>query len=80
MSQFMIIFKNEIFNVSTFVALAYKGRGYEIVAEYEAITFRTARSYIRATTLQVCTAIAMFYSLCYMLAAFQLVTINFHFY
>ena len=30
MSQFMIIFKNEIFNVSTFVALAYNKPIYEV--------------------------------------------------
>ena len=44
--------------------IAYNGRGYEIVAEYEAIHFRTAQSYIRAKALQVCTTTAMFYSLC----------------
>ena len=42
----------------------YNGRGYKIVADYEVIHFRTAQSYIRATTLQVCTTTAMFYSLC----------------
>ena len=40
------------------------GRGYKIVAEYEATIYRNAQSYIRATTLQVCTTTAMFYSLC----------------
>ena len=46
---------------STLVA---NGRGYEIVAVYEVTTFRTAQSYIQATTLQLFTATAMFYSLC----------------
>jgi hypothetical protein len=40
------------------------GRGYEIVAEYEAITYRTTQSDMRATTLQICTTTAIFYSLC----------------
>lgn len=44
--------------------IAANGRGYEIVAEYEAKTFCTAQSYIRVTTLQFCTITAMFYSLC----------------
>ena len=47
-----------------FGAMTANGRGYEIVAEYEAISYRTAQSYTRATTLQVCNATAMFYSLC----------------
>ena len=45
-------------------AITANGRGYEIVAEYEARTYRTAQSYIRATTFQVCSTTAMFYSLC----------------
>lgn len=32
------------------VKVAYNVCGYEIVAEYEAKTFRTAQNYIRATT------------------------------
>ena len=46
------------------IKIAYNGRGYEIVAEYEARNYRTPQSYIRATTLQVCITTAMFYSLC----------------
>jgi len=49
-----------------FSSIAHNGRGYKIVAEYEAKTYRTAQSYIRATALQVCTTTDMFYSLCYM--------------
>ena len=45
--------------------IVINGRGYKIVAEYEAILYRTTQSYIRATTLQICTTNAMFYSLCY---------------
>ena len=47
-------------------SITANGRGYKIVAEYEAKTYRTAQSYIRATALQVCTTTDMFYSLCYM--------------
>ena len=46
------------------LTVAHNGRGYKIVAEYEATTYRTAQSHIRATTLQFCSATAMFYSLC----------------
>lgn len=45
-------------------AVEYNGRGYEIVAEYEAVNYPTAQSYKRATALQTCTTTAMFYSLC----------------
>ena len=33
------------------LSVGANGRGYKIVAEYEATTFRTAQSYIRAKTL-----------------------------
>ena len=40
------------------------GRGYEIVVEYEAKNYRIAQSYILATTVELSTVTAMFYSLC----------------
>jgi hypothetical protein len=43
------------------------GRGYEIVAEYEADSSQVTPNYTRATTIELTTTTAMFYSLCYML-------------
>ena len=54
----------ELVNASCFLNIGANGRGYEIVAVCEVTTYRTAQSYLRATTLQVCTTTAMFYSLC----------------
>ena len=45
-------------------SITYNGRGYEIVAEYEAESCQVTPNYIRATTVELPTTTAMFYSLC----------------
>jgi hypothetical protein len=56
---------NEILSKRLLVKIDGNGRGYEIVAEYEAESCQVTPSYIRATTVELPTATAMFYSLCY---------------
>jgi len=46
------------------VLYLHNGRGYEIVAEYEAESCQVTPNYIRATTVELPTTTAMFYSLC----------------
>ena len=45
--------------------IAHNGRGYKIVADYEAETCQATPNYERATTFEFSTKPAMFYSLCY---------------